>query len=64
MVKLGSGFNLMPIDEFLKMSLRKRVQLIMGHRVQFLSGSDIVDTKDALNSLKARTGTGTGTGTG
>lgn len=53
-IDMGSGYNLMPIDQWCELPLSRRTRLIMDNRVCFLRGAAIVPTREALLLLRSR----------
>ena len=52
MLKVGSGYNLTTVEDWLGMDLQERIQIILKGKVEFFSNGKPVPVKDALQSLK------------
>jgi len=51
--KSRGGFNLIDVEEFLRIPLSERVALVQQDKLRFLSGEEIVPVRGALLSLEA-----------
>ena len=50
--KSAGGFNLIGVEEFLRIPAEERISLAMADRLRFLSGEEIVPLRGALKSLE------------
>ena len=53
LIKVGSGHNMISLGDWKEMKLVERIDIINGDRVQFLSGGQPVEAKEALRAIKA-----------
>ena len=53
LLKVGSGHNMISLDEWKAMGLPERIDIINGGGVQFLSDGQPVETREALRAIKA-----------
>ena len=51
-VKVGSGYNLLSKNEWIKIPVPERVQIILQNKAYFLNGDKIIPTRQALRMLK------------
>ena len=53
LLKVGSGHNMISLDEWKGMGLSERIDIINEGGVQFLSGGQPVETREVLRAIKA-----------
>jgi hypothetical protein len=55
-VKVGSGFNLMSPEQFARLPVNERIDMVMQHRVEFLDDTGqkmaVTDAIDQLTKMK------------
>ncbi len=56
LLKVGSGHSMLTVADWSGMKLTERIDAINEDRVQFVSGSQPVDTTDALEAIKVAQG--------
>jgi hypothetical protein len=56
-VKVGSGFNLMSAQEFARLPVNERIEMVMQHRVEFLDDAGqrmaVTEAIEQLTKLRA-----------
>ncbi len=56
LLKVGSGHDVLSVADWSGMKLTERIDAINEDRVQFVSGGQAVDMRDALKAIKAELG--------
>lgn len=52
-IQMASGYNLIPVSEWLSMALNERIELVTGGKVQFLKSGEPMALRDALEAIKS-----------